>query len=252
MEIICIPGEASGRIESGGRNLTPADWLQIGVRAGRGRRQVGVGAIRDCPEDSRLAAIAGILSAGADVWDFGRLTLPEFRCCVQYCSPSLALMLLPPRSARVFSPEGEIQFPLKRRSLCRRESGMQVDMRNLQKLYPIQLLKAGVWGMEGISARFSGTDAYLTCIQEQVFCQLGGQIGGDVSLRLWGDGEKVTLSRNGQVLWEGEAPDGDGPAQGLRLLSEMSGEIGYPVREPDKDPFNTALLSEKAVHIPFT
>ena len=125
-----------------------------------------------------------------------------------------------------------------------------MDMKNLRQLYPVQLLKAGLQGMDGVSACFSGPDAHLTGLLEQVFCQLGGQTGGELSLHLGGDGEKVTLSRNNRILWEGEAPDGDGPAQGLRLLSELK-ERGF-VRQEHGDSAETAFLSESAVHIPFT
>lgn len=248
MELICVPG----RIESSRRDLTAADWLRIGSRAGHGREQVGIGAAYGCPEESRLAVMAGILSAGADVWDFGELTLPEFRCCVRCCSPSLALLLLPPRSARVLSPEGEALFPLKRQSSrCRRE-GRRIDMQNLQKLYPVHLLKAGLRGMDGVSACFSGPDTHLTGLLEQVFCQLGGRPGGELTLRLGGDGDRVLLSRGGRILWEGEATDGDGPAQGLRLLSELAKEEALPAREEKRDSAETAFLSETAVHTPFT
>lgn len=247
MELICVPGRMESR-----RDLTAADWLRIGSRAGHGREQVGIGAVYGCPEDSRLAVMAGVLSAGADVWDFGELTLPEFRCCVRCCSPSLALLLLPPRSARVLSPEGDALFPLKRQpSRCRRE-GRRIDMKNLRQLYPVQLLKAGLRGMDGVSACFSGPDAHLTGLLEQVFCQLGGRPGGELSLRLMGDGDRVLLSRGGRILWEGEAPDGDGPAQGLRLLSELAEEGMPAARQENSCPAETAFLSEKTVHTPFT
>ena len=87
-------------------------------------------------------------------------------------------------------------------------------------------------------------------VQPGMTAQLGGQTGGELSLHLGGDGEKVTLSRNNRILWEGEAPDGDGPAQGLRLLSELK-ERGF-VRQEKGDSAETAFLSESAVHIPFT
>ena len=62
MKMICLPGW----LESGERDFTLSDWLKIGCRAGQGRRQVGLGMARGCPEEVRLAVTAGILSAGAD------------------------------------------------------------------------------------------------------------------------------------------------------------------------------------------
>ena len=63
LEWICAPD----KIDSRGKVLTPADWMQIGCEAGQGRKQVGLAATGGCSEAMVTAVTAGILSAGADV-----------------------------------------------------------------------------------------------------------------------------------------------------------------------------------------
>lgn len=239
MELICLPGQ----IESGDRDLSVSDWLRIGCRAGQGRKQVGLAAAPDCPEECLLAVTAGILSTGADSWDFGRMTLPEFYCCVGSSRPSLALMLLPPRSARVFSPEGEVLFPLKKHFARPKRSGTRVSMENLRALYPISLLRSAAGGLEGMSARFSG--GMLGKVLEEAFCQLGGKLGGDTLVRLGAEGQHLSLFQREELLWEGEAPGGDGPAQALRMLACLNQGRDCFLREFGPAPEKLLLLPEK-------
>lgn len=214
--MICLPGW----LESGERDFTLSDWLKIGCRAGQGRRQVGLGTARSCPEEVRLAVTAGILSAGADCWQYGALSLPEFRCCVGASAPSLALMLLPPRSARVAEASGDVLFPLKRinaRSKESNSSGRSLAMESLKSLYPLKLLRLGS-NAAGREARFIGGGPSGRVLEE-VFCQLGGSIGGEVTVQLWGEDGRLSFFHGQNLLWEGTAPDGDGPALALQLLA---------------------------------
>lgn len=212
--MICLPGW----LESGERDFTLSDWLKIGCRAGQGRRQVGLGTARGCPEEVRLAVTAGILSAGADCWQYGALSLPEFRCCIGASAPSLALMLLPPRSARVAEASGDVLFPLKRAGARGREnaSGRNLSMEALKSLYPLKLLRMGS-AVAGKEARFTGGGPSGR-ILEEVFCQLGGSIGGEVTVQLWGEDGRLSFFHGQTLLWDGTAPDGDGPALALRML----------------------------------
>lgn len=214
--MICLPGW----LESGERDFTLSDWLKIGCRAGQGRRQVGLGMARGCPEEVRLAVTAGILSAGADCWQYGALSLPEFRCCVSASAPSLALMLLPPRSARVAEASGDVLFPLKRIRANRTGSGRNLSMETLKALYPLKLLRTG-GSVAGRKARFIGGGP-LGRVLEEVFCQLGGSIGGEVTVQLWGEDGRLSLFHGQTLLWEGTAPDGDGPALALQLLGDAA------------------------------
>lgn len=94
-------------------------------------------------------------------------------------------------------------------------------MENLRALYPVNLLRSAEASLEGMSARFSGGGT-LQRILEETFCRLGGQLGGETVVRIWGEGQRLSLCRREELLWEGEVPDGDGPAQALRMLASLS------------------------------
>lgn len=218
LEWICAPD----KIDSRGKVLTPADWMQIGCEAGQGRKQVGLAATGGCSEAMVTAVTAGILSTGADVWDFGRLSFPEFRCCVMTARPSLALLLTSPRTARMLSPQGETVFPVGRFFAQQNTSGQRLPMENLRSMYPIRLLKAASCSLEGLHITVSCSNVMLEVLLQQVLFQLGASPGPDWRLELAASGERIRLIRDDCCCWEETAADGDGPALAVALLSRLA------------------------------
>ncbi len=199
----------------------------------------------------KSAFIAGALSTGAQVWDFGEITEAEAAFSISFCGLELAayisggsvcsIKLLGEGGLPVIRPvERELEGRLQRGEYtrCNWNSYREVaDMTGMKLLYQQDLYRCAPGGLSGMSARPRCAGREGARLFEDALIKLGCDIS---------DGPLMTLSENGTQLSIKDSRAGNlSPARVLALCCLIDLEEGYDLVLPCDAPFAIDELAKR-------
>ncbi len=190
------------RIGAGVASL--ADYPAVGV--GYGSRTGGAGG-RNAGQMLALACISGVLSAGANVWDFGECMETQFAFCMSKSQVDFGIYVDSGLTAeiRITQQSGmplKREFERKLESAVNRkefkraapgETGSVNEIRSLPRLYPYELMKLCNAPLDRISARVKSPSGSAEAMLRGILDQLGCH-PGELTVQLSADGKNVSVS----------------------------------------------------------
>lgn len=242
-----ITGEA-------GVELNPAFCAKVGMAAGTlkcgGRIGVASAGGR-AAKAMKAALIAGALSTGAHVWDFGEIMESQMSFAAAFCGLKASLYVTggPVSSLRLLGEGGlpagralerELEGYLRRGEFarCSWNSYQDVaDMDGMKLLYQQELYACAPRGLSGMSAKVNCAGRE----EERLFADLLVRLGCEL-----GDGPTFNLSRSGMRLSIGDRQAGYiQPEQVLCMCCVMEFEAGRDVAVPFEAPRMIDALAAK-------
>ncbi|MBC8545856.1 NTP transferase domain-containing protein [Clostridiaceae bacterium NSJ-31] len=205
--------EDDGLGGAGGLEFTPELALRLGLALGScGERRIGVGGAGDpATQVMRQALIAGVLSTGCDVLDFGPCFESLFRFDLSFCGVGLGVYLgggeeagarlftfggLPATRAQERSVEGALQRGEYRRS-SREGFGDSSNLTGMKLLYENELLKYAPFGLSGLGVAVKSPNRELQTILRGTLERLGAEEDNSLTLQVSADGGSIGVSCSG-------------------------------------------------------
>ncbi len=193
-----------------GVELTPEFCARLGAAIGslaRGEK-VAVGCSHDkAASVMKMALVAGILSAGGLVWDFGPCIDPQFDYFVHFSMIRTGVYIAGgPRGAVRLSASGGLPAPrsLERAVEARLSSGdfsragwdslrEPTDMSGMRQLYRQELIGLAPDGLSGMMAEVRGSDMEPVKLLSSVLSTIGCSMDGGLRLHLGARGRRLSV-----------------------------------------------------------
>ncbi len=199
-----ITGEA-------GVDLTPLLCVKIGAATGsvKGSSKIGIAGVGGRSAKAfKLALMSGALGAGAQVWDFGDIILPQLTFAVSFCGLSAGIFISGgPTCCLTILGEGGL--PLTR-SVEREMEGYffkdeykraswdnykeVVDMSGIKLLYQQELFRYAPHGLSEMQAMVSCENSEAARVFEDTLSRLGCDTSLGPVFRLSDDGRTLTIT----------------------------------------------------------
>lgn len=193
-----------------GVELTPEFCARLGAAIGsltRGEK-VAVGCSHDkAASVMKMALVAGILSAGGLVWDFGSCIDPQFDYFVNFSMIRTGAYIAGgPRGSVRLSASGGLPAPrsLERAVEVRLSSGdfaragwdslrEPTDMSGMRQLYRQELIGLAPDGLSGMKAEVRGSDMEPVKLLSSVLSTIGCSMDGGLRLHLGARGRRLSV-----------------------------------------------------------
>lgn len=238
-----------------GSDMTPRFCADLGCAVGSLSKHGKIGVAFDSSLAANAlskAVVCGILSTGAQVWDFGRLLKSQMSFACSFCGVDIGVYVSVKEKGviELFSNDG---LPISRETERKIEKLMEkgefvrasaadypceTDMSGVKLLYRQELFRQAGNGLFGKRARGSCENAEGRSIFNDTLTRLGCDTTGGLSLLLSPDGTKLNIKTEGgrdipydKLLW-------------LCCLKEL--EKGYDIILPPDAPVFLDTLAKKA------
>jgi mannose-1-phosphate guanylyltransferase/phosphomannomutase len=193
-----------------GVELTPEFMARLGAAVGsvmpEARIAVG-GSAHQGVVMLKEALIAGILSTGARVLNFGESFLARFQFDVDFSTAPLAVFVTGGRKAGVRilglgglpadrDTERSIETVLARGEFTRcpaERLGDKVDMTGMEMLYKSQLIRHAIRGLSGVAAQVRSRSMIVQDTLRDTLYKLGCDVSGGFTLEVSSQGDKVRI-----------------------------------------------------------
>lgn len=238
-----------------GSDITPRFCADLGCAVGSLSKNNKIGVAFDSSNAAPAlckAAVSGILSTGAQVWNFGRLLKSQMSFACSFCGVDLGIYISVKEKGviELFSNDGlpvcreterKIEKLTEKGEFVRAGAAdypFETDMSGVRLLYRQELFRQSGNGLFGKRARAVCTNAEGQAIFNDTLTRLGCDTAGGISLMLSPDGTGLNIKTEGgrdipydKLLW-------------LCCLKEL--EKGYDIILPPDAPAFLDTLGKKA------
>lgn len=201
--------EDSGIGGSEGLDLTPEICAEVGCAIGSIKTCKKAGIACDGTNNSKsmmLALMAGLMSAGSHVWNFGECFEAQLSFCTSFCGLGIGIFVSGGKEPQIkVCGEGGLSIPrfLEREIESRVSKGEYnrcsddcfkdiADMSSIRMMYSRELLKQAPYELRGICASVKSTNEKITTLMSDALEKLGCIHSDDIIFRMDESGTSLT------------------------------------------------------------